>query len=95
MASPDDQAGSVDKSAVREPIDTPVLFACALAYLEVLDCIPASLLNVSFYGLVSIVTGNTNDDNFIIPFIFVVHKHLLVVGHGCLAGWAPSGPEVN
>jgi hypothetical protein len=41
------------------------------------------------------VNAESNNSDFISPPLSVLLQHGLVVGHGCLAGRAPGGPEIN
>lgn len=94
MTSVDDLASLVDKSNVRDALDTPVVGSGAAASLVVLNTGPSLGLDVVLDGGNVLVEGETDEADLAFP-VLVLGKHLLVMGHGFLAGRAPGGPEIN
>lgn len=93
MSLPCYGATLVDEGNMRNSSKLPwarVVFASLIVF----NAGPTFFLNALFGCFVVLVNRNTNDADLSLP-VWVVVKHLLVVGHGSLARRAPSGPEIN
>lgn len=78
-------------------VDTELLVgdAFSVPHVVVLDSSPALSFDVALDLFGRLVDRETDESNLVAPLVLVFFKHFLVMGHWCLAWWAPGSPEVE
>jgi hypothetical protein len=88
-------AFSIDQNNMRDTVHTVVLTAGRSGTVEVLNFLPFLGLDMFDHSWGSLIDTDANNADFVSPSVTMMLKHLLIVSHGLLARWAPSGPEIN
>ena len=97
VTTPDDFAIHIDKDAVGNASDTPVLRSSWTTFVVVVGYIvPSFGVNMWDHSGIVVIDAES-DDLDVLPVTHgsVIFYHLRVVGHWRLARWTPCGPEVK